>query len=468
MGVAVAGWTLVCFAAARHGVLVPLVPGIAGMSGTGFAMLGLQVASIRKDKTRVEASLGAYLPRTLVKSLLESGEPIPVTSQHSELTIFFSDIRGFTKWMEGMDPDEVTGVINEYFTAMAELADRYDGILERFMGHRIMVFFGAPTKIPDHPLRAVTMALEMQRVIERLNSQWAVSGRAPLEVGMGINTAVVTVGNLGSKEATSYTVIGRGVNIAAGIESWAPPGWVLVSARTRTLLHQAVGTRLFAELNLDGILEPVPVFKVQAGEPAPTADSEPDQAGYWIVENGRDLGPFQETGMDIMRQCGRVGPSTAVKRGKQGQVTLPVPAAPERCQAFICYRRAAGSETAWLIRQELLHRGIRTFLDVEDLSAGRLDETLLQKIEKAPNFIVILTPDCLSRCAAPDDWLRREIEQAIHTRRNIIPILKDGFEFPPASTLPATMASLHEHPGVRYNHELFPAMVERIVGFLKD
>ena len=92
---------------------------------------------------------------------------------------------------------------------------------------------------------------------------------------------------------------------------------------------------------------------------------------------------------------------------------------------------------------------------------------MLREIEAVPNFIVILTPDCLHRCTADDDWLRREIEHAIQTRRNIIPILKDGFDFPPAETPPPSIASLHQHPGVRYSHELFPAMLDRIVSFLK-
>jgi hypothetical protein len=139
----------------------------------------------------------------------------------------------------------------------------------------------------------------------------------------------------------------------------------------------------------------------------------------------------------------------------------------DRCIAFISYRREGGSETARLIHQELRNRGIRTFLDVEDLSSGHFDERLLREIEAVPNFIVILTPGSLVRCAEVGDWLRREIEHAIRTERNIIPILKDGFDFPPPCELPLTINDLEKNNGVRYDHVLFSATMEKIVSFLK-
>jgi hypothetical protein len=147
--------------------------------------------------------------------------------------------------------------------------------------------------------------------------------------------------------------------------------------------------------------------------------------------------------------------------------SMTTPGATTRFLAFISYRREGGAETARLISKELRDRGVRAFLDVDDLASGHFDERLLREIETVPNFIVILTPGCLVRCRFEGDWLRREIEHAIKTERNLIPILKDGFDFPPTSELPLTMAELEKNNGVRYDHVLFAATMERLVSFLK-
>ena len=147
--------------------------------------------------------------------------------------------------------------------------------------------------------------------------------------------------------------------------------------------------------------------------------------------------------------------------------SMTQPGSANHCLAFISYRREGGSETARVISQELRNRGIRTFLDVDDLSSGHFDERLLREIETIPNFIVILTPGCLVRCNTESDWLRREIEHAIKTARNIIPILKDGFNFPVASELPPTMAELDKNNRIRYDHVLLAATMEKLVTFLK-
>jgi hypothetical protein len=136
------------------------------------------------------------------------------------------------------------------------------------------------------------------------------------------------------------------------------------------------------------------------------------------------------------------------------------------CHAFISYRREGGSETARLIYQGLGNNKIRTFLDVEDLSSGHFDERLLREIEALPNFIVILTPGCLDRCKMEGDWFRREIEHAIATERNIIPVLKDGFKFPPINELPPLMAKLNKHSGVLFDHVYFSSTLEKIISFM--
>ena len=135
--------------------------------------------------------------------------------------------------------------------------------------------------------------------------------------------------------------------------------------------------------------------------------------------------------------------------------------------AFISYRREGGSDTARLIRSELIRRGIRSFLDVVDLGASHFDDRLLQAIEKASAFILILSPESLDQCGRPDDWLRREISHAISKDKNIIPILKEGFVFPEKETLPTDIAELPRYNCVPYSHAYFEAATDRVMGFLK-
>lgn len=189
---------------------------------------------------------------------------------------------------------------------MTAVVEKHGGTLDKFVGDCVMVFFGAPTPMPEHALSAVKMALEMQVEIERLNKKWVSEGREAIGVGMGINTAFVTVGNFGSETFTDYTVIGRGVNLAARIESWAPAGRILLSARTAALVTGAVDRRLFAELLVKGIPEPVPVFEAVPPTNAAPSDTREDAADFVLIESGNEKGPFPAEGIELMRACGRI------------------------------------------------------------------------------------------------------------------------------------------------------------------
>lgn len=139
----------------------------------------------------------------------------------------------------------------------------------------------------------------------------------------------------------------------------------------------------------------------------------------------------------------------------------------DKYDAFISYRRESGAAEARLIRSELRERKVRAFLDVDDLKSGHFDEALLRRITAAPNFIVILSPHALDRCSDKRDWLRQEIAQAVKTRRNIIPILLRGFEFPDRESLPDDLKPLPTHNGLEYSHKYFNAMIADILSYLR-
>ncbi len=135
---------------------------------------------------------------------------------------------------------------------------------------------------------------------------------------------------------------------------------------------------------------------------------------------------------------------------------------------FISYRREGGAETARLVRKELEARGWRVFLDVDDLKSSYFDDRLLREIENADGFVLILSPGSLDRCAEPDDWLRREIAHALVRGKRIVPVLKEGFRFPPKESLPADVRELLRHNAVLYSHNFFEAAMSKVATFLSE
>jgi hypothetical protein len=138
----------------------------------------------------------------------------------------------------------------------------------------------------------------------------------------------------------------------------------------------------------------------------------------------------------------------------------------EDYDVFISYRRDQGAETARLLRIALSERGYRVFLDVDDLASGHFDDRLLTHIENTPHFILILSPRALDGVSDQGDWLRREIDHALATGRNIIPLLMPGFDFSNTGGLPDSLQSLSRHNGVAYSHEYFDATVARLVRYM--
>ena len=153
---------------------------------------------------------------------------------------------------------------------------------------------------------------------------------------------------------------------------------------------------------------------------------------------------------------------------KAAEPLAPSPTLPSSAGVFLSYRREGGAETARLIREEFERRGISCFLDVEDLGASHFDDRLLEEIGRRKDFVVVLSPGCLARCHDESDWLRREIGHAIAAKKNVVPILKEGFEFPPREELPPELADLHRYNCVLYSHAYFSATMGRLMGFLSD
>lgn len=222
----------------------------------------------RKRRRQVEGMFGRYVSRQVRDFLIEHPEAANPSGRKERLTIFFSDIRGFTSMSEKMEPQEVQQLLSEYFTEMTSILFRHGGTLDKFMGDAIMAFFGNPEPQPDHAKRAVLMALDMQEAIARLNRKWAGEGRRTIGVGMGINTGDVTVGNLGSKDFLDYTVIGDAVNLACRLEQNAKAGEIIITQATYDEVKDVVEAEPLEPIRVKGKSEPIPIFRVLRRSPA--------------------------------------------------------------------------------------------------------------------------------------------------------------------------------------------------------
>ncbi len=163
-------------------------------------------------------AFSSYMPRGLVQDLLDTGEPIRLGGQGRYLTIFFTDLEGFTTLSETTPAQQLLERVSQYLEVVSRAVNERSGTIDKFIGDAVMAFWGAPALRSDHAYQACVAAVQSQRRMADLNAQWAANGLAPLRVRIGIHCDAVLVGNIGSAERMSYTVLGDGVNIAARLE----------------------------------------------------------------------------------------------------------------------------------------------------------------------------------------------------------------------------------------------------------
>ncbi len=216
----------------------------------------------RKKRRQIEGMFGRYVSHQIRDFLVQHPDAANPSGRKERLTMFFSDVRGFTSMSEKMEPQEVQQLLSEYFTEMTGILFKYEGTLDKFMGDAIMAFFGDPVPQPDQAQRAVLMALEMQEAIARLNQKLTAEGRRTIGVGMGINTGDVTVGNLGSKDFLDYTVIGDAVNLACRLEQNAKAGDIIITQATYDEVRDVVEVEPMEPIRVKGKSEPIPIYRV--------------------------------------------------------------------------------------------------------------------------------------------------------------------------------------------------------------
>jgi class 3 adenylate cyclase len=215
--------------------------------------------------SQLSAQLAKYLPPQVYDSIFKGEQEVKVASSRKKLTVFFSDIAGFTETADRLESEELTGLVNHYLTEMSNIAMAHGGTIDKYMGDGIMIFFGDPeTKgTKQDALSCVKMAIEMRERMRFLADTWRGFGiERPLKVRMGIHTGFCTVGNIGSESRMDYTIIGSGANTASRLESAATPGEILISYETFAQVKTEVLCEEHGMIEVKGLAYPVTTYVV--------------------------------------------------------------------------------------------------------------------------------------------------------------------------------------------------------------
>ncbi len=271
-----AGWTWFALTVFKGGLWVSMAAPLLAMAAALFSGTAYQYFVEGREKRKVKRLFGRYVSKDVYDQLLRNPELAVLGGRRRDMTVLFSDIRGFTSVTEKGDPEALVAQLNEYFSRMVDVVFRHGGTVDKFVGDMVMALFGAPVDDSDHGEHAVAAAVDMVRELGELNERWAAEGRKRLDIGIGINSGEMIAGNIGSASIMSYTVIGDNVNLGARLESLNKDyrSRIIISDATRARLKGTYDLRALGEVVVKGKTRPVSIFEVVVPAPVPLAHEE--------------------------------------------------------------------------------------------------------------------------------------------------------------------------------------------------
>lgn len=226
----------------------------------------MELAEKSRALEQLSNQLAKYLSPQVYDSIFAGRQEVKVASSRKKLTVFFSDIAGFTETADRLESEELSHLLNQYLTEMSKIALAHGATIDKYVGDAIIAFFGDPETngVKEDALACVKMAIAMRKRMHDLQEIWRDSGiEKPLKVRIGIHTGFCTVGNFGSEDRLDYTIIGGAVNTASRLESLATPGDILISYETFALVRDQICCEEHGETEVKGIAYPVGTYKVR-------------------------------------------------------------------------------------------------------------------------------------------------------------------------------------------------------------
>jgi adenylate cyclase len=262
-------WMAIAVLGLRSGTWPNVVQPLTALALALFAGTAYRYFVEDHQKRVVKKLFGRYVSKDVYEQLLAHPDRAELGGKRREMTVLFSDLRGFTTVTEGGNAEQLVAQLNEYFTRMVAIVFRHHGTVDKFVGDMVMALFGAPVDDPRHAEHAVGAAVEMVRELRELNRGWAARRMPQLDLGIGINSGDMIAGNIGSSAIMSYTVIGDNVNLAARLESLNKEykTRIIISDATRIRLKENYDIRPLGDVVVKGKTRAVTVFQIVV--PAP-------------------------------------------------------------------------------------------------------------------------------------------------------------------------------------------------------
>jgi len=221
-----------------------------------------RLASRIEKEAQTRAQISRLIPPSVVEQVVKGELTIEKGGRLTEVTMLFSDIRGFTTMSDGRPPQEIVNTLNEYFEVMVDILFKYSGTLDKFVGDEIIGLFGAPIPIDDAPFKAVSCALAMLSALEEFNRTRASENLAAIRIGIGINTGNVITGSIGSTRALQYTAIGDAMNVASRLVNVASSGEIIVSEDTFRKIAGRIDATQLPPVKVKGKAEELKVYRI--------------------------------------------------------------------------------------------------------------------------------------------------------------------------------------------------------------
>jgi class 3 adenylate cyclase/HAMP domain-containing protein len=283
----------------------------------------------------LSTKLAKYLSPQVYASIFEGRQEVKLASQRKKLTVFFSDLAGFTEITDQMESEDLTQLLNHYLTEMSRIALAHGGTVDKYVGDALMVFFGDPETrgVKEDALASVRMAIAMQARMRELGEMWRDAGiERPLACRIGIHTGYCTVGNFGSDDRMDYTIIGGAVNLASRLEHEAPPGGILLSFETFAHVKDEIGCEEMGRITVRGLAHPVATYRVVDFHAAGQADRIRSKLPHLRLEAEPELmstDERREAAALLQKTLERLVPPTAGVRAAQAMPAHELEPAPE-------------------------------------------------------------------------------------------------------------------------------------------